>query len=64
MVAAAVVAATQDCDASGSSFKCEMQGVLHFLYAAAGVLAVVLVVVVAAAVHVYRKNRDAKEDEE
>ena len=61
---AAIVAATPNCDASGSSFKCELQGFLHFLYAAAGVLALVLVVVVAAAVHIYKKNKSAAEDGE
>ncbi len=60
----AAVASTPDCDASGSSFTCELQGVLHFLYAAAGLLAVVLVVVVAVAVHIYRKNKNATEDHE
>jgi hypothetical protein len=69
--AQAAVGATPDCDASGSSFKCELQGFLHFLYAAAGLLAVVLVGVVWAAVHIYRqkadsvrKNKNAVEDDE
>jgi hypothetical protein len=60
---AAVAAATPDCDAS-SSFKCELQGFLHFLYAAAGLLAVVLMGVIWAAAHIYRKNKSSAEDDE
>jgi len=61
---AAVAAATPDCDASGNSFKCELQGFLHFLYVAAGLLAIVLGVVLIATVHAYRKNKKSAEDDE
>jgi hypothetical protein len=47
------------CDAAGDSFKCRLTGILNFLYAAAGVLGLVLIVVVSLAVRTYQKNRSA-----
>jgi hypothetical protein len=49
---------TPDCSASGDTLKCDLLGFLNFLYAAAGVLALVLIVVVVLAVKSYRKNRN------
>jgi hypothetical protein len=60
---ASVIAATPDCSASGDSFQCSLLGFLHFLYAAAGLLAIVLIVAVLVAVHVYRKNKHSSEDD-
>ena len=52
-----------DCSASGGSLKCHLLGVLNFLYAAAGVLGCLLIVVVVLAVKIYRKNEtDEKVD--
>ncbi len=52
-----------DCSASGDSLKCHLSQFLWFLYATAGVLGVVLVVVVALAVHSYLATRkDDKND--
>jgi hypothetical protein len=61
---ASVSAATPDCSTSGGSFECSLLGVLHFLYAAAGVLTVVLIVVIAVAVHIYRRNKGSAEDDQ
>jgi hypothetical protein len=61
---ASVLAATPDCSASGDSFECSLLGFLHFLYATAGLLAIVLIVVVSVAIHIYRKNKDSAEDDQ
>ena len=50
-------AATADCAADGASLSCRLTGVLHWLEAAAFVLAIVLIAVIAVAVHLIRKNR-------
>lgn len=50
-------AATSDCAADGTSLGCRLTGVLHWLEAAAFVLGIVLIAVIAVAVHVFRKNR-------
>jgi hypothetical protein len=57
-------ASTPDCTTSAGSFECSLLGVLHFLYAAAGILAIVLIVVLMAAIHFYRKNRDSTGDDQ
>ena len=46
-----------DCNASGGGIRCSLLGLLKFLYAIAGVLAFVLIVVAALAVKSYRKNK-------
>jgi hypothetical protein len=51
---------TPSCDASGGSFQCELTKLLHFLYAIAGMLAVLLLIVILAAFFFYRKNRSSK----
>jgi hypothetical protein len=53
---------TPDCSASGDSLKCHLLGILDFLYVAAVVLGIVLIVVVVLAVNSYRKNK--KDDEQ
>jgi hypothetical protein len=55
---ASTLFAASDCSASGDSLKCHLLGFLNFLYAAAGVLAFMLIVVVALAVKSYRKNKN------
>jgi hypothetical protein len=48
------------CDAAGDSFKCRLTGILNFLYAAAAVLGLVLLLVVFLAIRTYQKNRSAE----
>ena len=55
--AATAHAATTDCAAGDTSLGCRLVGVLHWLEAAAFVLGIILVAVIAVAVHLYRKNR-------
>jgi heme/copper-type cytochrome/quinol oxidase subunit 2 len=50
------------CDTAADSFKCRLVGILNFLYAAAGILALVLIVVIVLAVRMYRKNRSAEKN--
>ena len=57
-VHASAISSVPDCSASGESMKCYLGGVLKFLYAVAGVLLVLLIGVVGAAVKSYRKNKD------
>jgi hypothetical protein len=57
-VHASAISSIPDCSASGGSLRCYLGGVLKFLYAAAGVLLVLLIGVVALAVKSYRKNKD------
>jgi bacteriorhodopsin len=57
---AATLSIEPGCTASGDSLKCHLLGLLNFLYAAAGVLAFMLIVVVVLAVKSYRKNKDDK----
>ncbi len=54
---AAAQAQTAACSASDSSLNCRLTGLLHWLEAAALVLAIVLIAVIAIAVHLFRKNR-------
>jgi hypothetical protein len=49
---------TPDCSASGDSLGCRLTGVLSFLYVAAALLAVALVLVVVLAVRSYRRKND------
>ena len=55
---ASAISSVPDCSASGGGLGCYLTGVLKFLYAAAGVLVVLLIGVVAMAVKSYRKNKD------
>jgi hypothetical protein len=57
-VHALALSSVPDCSAFGGGLRCDLLGILNFLYAAAGVLAVVLLAVVALAVKSYRKNKD------
>jgi cytosine/uracil/thiamine/allantoin permease len=57
---AAVLISDPDCSASANSFNCHLAGVLSFLYVAAALLAVVLVLVIVLAVRSYRRRSDDK----
>jgi hypothetical protein len=57
LAATAARAATSDCAAGDTSLSCRLTGVLHWLEAAAFLLGVVLIAVIAVAVHLFRKNR-------
>jgi hypothetical protein len=60
---ASVLTKVHNCNASGDSLKCHLQGILDFLYAAAGILGLLLVVAVVLAFNIYRKNKaDEKVD--
>jgi hypothetical protein len=62
LAATAARAATADCAAGDTSLSCRLTGVLHWLEAAAFVLGIVLLVVVAVAVHLFRKNRVSRKE--
>jgi hypothetical protein len=47
---------TSDCSVTPDTFGCHLLSLLKFLYAAAAVLGLVLVVVIVIAVNSYRKN--------
>ena len=49
------------CAATGDdSFKCRMLGLLNFLYVAAGLLGLILLIVIFLAIAMYRRNRAAR----
>jgi hypothetical protein len=50
-----------DCTASGGDFACHLTGFLHLLYFIAAILAVVLLIVIALAVRMYRRNKTEDE---
>jgi hypothetical protein len=45
------------CSATDTSLNCRLLGLLHWLEAAAFVLALVLIAVIGVAIHLFRKNR-------
>lgn len=61
-LASAAHASDHPCLADDNSFACRLTGLLHWLEAAAWILAIILVAVIAVAVHLYRKNRKAATD--
>jgi uncharacterized membrane protein YhdT len=60
--AAAAHAASTECAADDASLSCRLTGVLHWLEAAALVLGIVLIAVIAVAVHLIRKNRLSRKE--
>ena len=64
MIAAPAMALADplDCSATDTSLGCRLQGVLHWLEAAAFVLIVLLVVVIGVAIHLFRKNRLSRKE--
>lgn len=48
------------CPADSTSLECRMRGLLHWLEAAAWVLVILLVIVIALAIHLFRKNRPSR----
>ncbi|HVG27625.1 MAG TPA: hypothetical protein VM865_08475 [Acidobacteriaceae bacterium] len=61
-LAAFVQSSSSDCSAATSSFGCRLSAILHWLEAAAWILAVVLVLVLGFAVHLYVKLRGSSRD--
>lgn len=59
MVVSAAAARAEEtaCSATDTSLSCRLTGLLHWLEAAAFVLAVVLIAVIGVAIHLFRKNR-------
>ncbi len=53
---ASLLLAARDCGASGNSLDCRLADVLSFLYVAAALLALVLMLVVVLAVRSYRRT--------
>ena len=53
----AAYADTPTCSANDTSLECRMLPILHWLEAAAWILGILLVIVVAVAIHLFRKNR-------
>ena len=54
---ASVAYGISGCSASGDSLRCQLLAILNFLYVAAGLLGLVLIVVLVLAVKSYRKNK-------
>ncbi len=60
---ASVLTSTAGCTATGDGLKCHLLTLLDFLYAVAGVLGCILIVVVGVAIKYYCNcKRDAKAD--
>ncbi len=53
---ASLLQSVNDCGASGNSLDCHLADVLSFLYVAAGLLALVLLLVIVLAVRSYRRT--------
>ena len=58
-IAASFAGLAPDCSTIGDAYQCHLLSVLHLLYLACGVLAALLVLAVACAVYIYRRNRDS-----
>ena len=56
---AMTLALVPDCSAGTSSASCNLGGLLHLLFVIAGVLGVILIAVIAFAVHAWRKSKEA-----
>jgi disulfide bond formation protein DsbB len=50
------------CPADSTSLECRMLGFLHWLEAAAWVLAILLLIVIGLAIHLIRKNRISRKE--
>ena len=50
------------CGADSTSLECRLLGFLHWLEAAAFVLVILLVIVIAVTVHLFRKNRLSRKE--
>ena len=53
-------ASTRNCGNAQTAFACQLDVVLHFLYAFASVLAILFVAVVLTTILIYRKKRDTR----
>ena len=53
----AAFAESTACSADSTTLECRLLGFLHWLEAAAFVLVILLVIVIALAIHLFRKNR-------
>jgi len=58
--AADVLAFVPNCSAGMNSASCNLNGLLHLLYVIAIVLGVILLLVVAFAIHAWRKTKEAE----
>ena len=57
LVPVGAFAAAAPCPADSTSLECRMLGFLHWLEAAAWILAILLFIVIGLAIHLIRKNR-------
>lgn len=57
LLAPSVHTVTPACSPSDTSFACRLNGLLNWLEATAVVLALVLLVVIGVAIHLFRKNK-------
>jgi hypothetical protein len=57
---ASILTGASNCSASSDPLKCRLLGFLDLLYAAAGVLALVLIAVVAIAIKIYLENKKSE----
>lgn len=61
-LAPAAFAESTPCPANSTTLDCRMLGLLHWLEAAAWVLAILLIIVIGVAVHLFRKNRLSRKE--
>jgi hypothetical protein len=54
--------ASTSCSATSTSLDCRLLGFLHWLEAAAFVLVILLLIVIALAIHLFRKNRLSRKE--
>ncbi len=59
-IAANVLAFAPNCSAGMNSASCNLNGLLHLLYVIAIVLGFILLLVVAFAIHAWRKTKEAE----
>lgn len=62
LVPMAALADSAACPANSTALECRMLGLLHWLEAAAWVLAILLVIVIGVAIHCFRKNRLSRKE--
>ena len=61
--AAAAHADTRPCSVSDTSFACRLSSLLNWLEATAVVLALILLVVIGVAIHLFRKNKASRRNQ-
>lgn len=62
LLPAVAFADSSACPVDSTSLECRMLGLLHWLEAAAWVLAILLLIVIGVAIHLIRKNRLSRKE--